>query len=159
MQLAIELAAAWVRMLPSADIADEIARTIHFLAASARDLPARHRSLRAVFDHSWNLLTEEERTILCMLSVFRGGFRREAAEWGAGATLPLLTALVDKSLLRRSGAGRYDMHELVRQYAAAHLEANPDQYNATRDRHADYYLTLVQRRESDLKRARQKAVI
>jgi tetratricopeptide (TPR) repeat protein len=93
------------------------------------------------------------------LTVFRGGFRREASEWVAGATLPLLTALVDKSLLRRSGAGRYDMHELVRQYAAAHLEASPEEETAARERHASYFLTLVQRRENDLKRARHKAVI
>jgi predicted ATPase/DNA-binding XRE family transcriptional regulator len=159
MPLAIELAAAWVRVLPLGEIADEIERTLDFLAASARDLPARHRSLRAVFDHSWNLLTDEERAVFRMLSIFRGGFRREAAEWIAGATLTLLTALVDKSLLRRSGAGRYDMHELVRQYAAAHLEASAEEYAVARARHAGYYLTLIQRRENDIKRARQRAVI
>jgi predicted ATPase/transcriptional regulator with XRE-family HTH domain len=159
MPLGIELAAAWVRMLPCNEIAAEIERTIDFLAASARDVPARHRSLRAVFEHSWNLLTDEERAALRTLSVFRGGFRREAAEWVAGATLPLLTALVDKSLLRRSGTGRYDTHELVRQYAAAQLEENSAEYAATRDRHSGYYLTLVQHREKGLKRARQRAVI
>jgi len=70
-----------------------------------------------------------------------------------------LASLVDKSLLRSSGAGRYDMHELVRQYAAAHLEAGSNEYAATRDRHAAFYLELVQRRENDLKRARHKTVI
>ncbi|MBK9710306.1 MAG: tetratricopeptide repeat protein [Kouleothrix sp.] len=159
MPLAIELAASWVRVLPCNEIAAEIERTIDFLAASARDLPARHRSLRAVFEHSWNLLTEDERAVLRALSVFRGGFRREAAEWVAGATLPLLTALVDKSLLRRSGTGRYDIHELVRQYAAARLDARPDEQAAIRDRHSGYYMTLVQHREKILKRARQRAVI
>jgi predicted ATPase/transcriptional regulator with XRE-family HTH domain/Tfp pilus assembly protein PilF len=157
--LAIELAAAWVRVLPCGEIAAEIERTLDFLAASARDVPARHRSLRAVVDHSWNLLTDEERAVFRMLSVFEGGFRREAAEWVAGATLPLLTALADKSLLRRSQAGRYDMHELVRQYAAAHLEASPAEYAAARDRHCSYYLTLIERREHDMKRALQKAVL
>ena len=159
MPLAIELAAAWVRVLPCNEIAAEIERTIDFLAASARDVPARHRSLRAVFEHSWNLLADDERATLLTLSVFRGGFRREAAEWVAGATLPLLTALVDKSLLRRSGSGRYDLHELVRQYAAAQLESDLGQHAAVRDRHSGYYLTLVQHREKLLKRARQRAVI
>jgi tetratricopeptide (TPR) repeat protein len=157
--LAIELAAAWVRVLPCDEIAAEIERTIDFLAAAARDVPARHRSLRAVFEHSWNLLTDEERAALRTLSVFRGGFRREAAEAVADATLPLLTALVDKSLLRRSGTGRYDIHELVRQYAAARLEADPDEHDAVRDRHSAFYLTLVERREKALKRARQRAVL
>ncbi|MFL5806666.1 MAG: tetratricopeptide repeat protein [Roseiflexaceae bacterium] len=159
MPLAIELAAAWVRVLPCAEIAAEIERTLDFLAASARDIPARHRSLRAVFDHSWNLLSAEERAAFSTLAVFRGGFRREAAEWVAGATLHQLTALADKSLLRRSKAGRYDMHELVRQYAAAHLEADPAAYAAARDRHCGYYTTLLQRREKDMKRALQKAVL
>ena len=79
MPLGIELAAAWVRVLPLGEIADEIARTLDFLAASARDLPARHRSLRAVFEHSWNLLTDDERIVMRRLSVFRGGFSRAAA--------------------------------------------------------------------------------
>jgi tetratricopeptide (TPR) repeat protein len=174
MPLGIELAAAWVRVLPLDEIADEIARTLDFLAASARDLPARHRSLRAVFEHSWNLLTDDERIVMRRLSVFRGGFSRAAAaavcaelrieneELRIPAQQPLLnllTSLVDKSLLRRSGAGRYDMHELVRQYAAMHLEVGSNEYTATRDRHASFYMELVQRRENELKRARQKTVL
>jgi tetratricopeptide (TPR) repeat protein len=159
MPLAIELAAAWVRVLPCNEIVTEIERTLDFLAASARDIPARHRSLRAVFDHSLNLLSEEERAAFRMLAVFRGGFRREAAEWVAGATLHLLTALADKSLLRRNKAGRYDMHELVRQYAAAQLAANSAEHTVARDRHSGYFLTLLQRRERDMKGSLQKAVL
>ncbi|HEU5098957.1 MAG TPA: helix-turn-helix domain-containing protein, partial [Roseiflexaceae bacterium] len=181
MPLGIELAAAWVRVLPLNEIADEIARTLDFLAASARDVPARHRSLRAVFEHSWNLLTDDERIVMRRLSVFRGGFSRAAAESVCAelrfeneelkapaqrpalnsqfSILNLLSSLVDKSLLRRSGAGRYDMHELVRQYAATHLEVSAVEYSATRDRHAAFYLDLMDRRENDLKRARQKAVL
>jgi predicted ATPase/transcriptional regulator with XRE-family HTH domain len=175
MPLGIELAAAWVRVLPLDEIADEISRTLDFLAASARDLPARHRSLRAVFEHSWNLLTDAERIVMRRLSVFRGGFSRAAAAAVCAelrnaaheasinnsqfSILNLLTSLVDKSLLRRSGNGRYDMHELVRQYAATHLEADPNEYLATRDRHATFYMELVQQREMELKRARQKTVL
>jgi predicted ATPase/transcriptional regulator with XRE-family HTH domain len=181
MPLGIELAAAWVRVLPLNEIAHEIARTLDFLAASARDRPARHRSLRAVFEHSWNLLTDEEQIVMRRLSVFRGGFSRAAAESvctelriendelrttarqpilnSQFSILNLLSSLVDKSLLRRSGAGRYDMHELVRQYAAAHLELAADEYAATRDRHAGFYLHLLWQRENDLKRARQKTVL
>src|SRR5258705_9744345 len=179
MPLGIELAAAWVRVLPLDEIADEIARTLDFLAASARDLPARHRSLRAVFEHSWNLLTNDERIVMRRLSVFRGGFSRAAAaavmssefkvlssknsapelKTHNSELLTTLASLMDKSLLRRSGDGRYDMHELVRQYAATHLNADSHVYAATRDRHAAFYMGLVQQREMELKRARQKTVL
>ena len=84
MPLAIELAAAWVRVLSCQQIAQEIERSLDFLKASARDLPERHRSLRAALDHSWNLLSVEEQMVFKRLSVFRGGFRREAAQNAAG---------------------------------------------------------------------------
>src|SRR5512143_2346170 len=90
MPLGIELAAAWVRTLDCAEIAREIERGLDFLSVTTRDLPARHRSMRAVFDHSWRLLSPEDQTVLLRLSVFRGGFKREAAEQVAGATLAVL---------------------------------------------------------------------
>lgn len=77
MPLALELAATWVRMLSAREIAHEIERNIDFLTTIGRDVPQRHRSIRAVFEHSWNLLTEEERRILRQLAVFRGGFTRD----------------------------------------------------------------------------------
>lgn len=127
MPLAIELAAVWVRLLSCREIAQEIERTLDFLSASARDLPERHRSMRAAFDHSWHLLSIEEQQALAKLSIFRGCFQREAAAEVAGVSLPLLTALVDKSLLRCNQChetGRYSLHELIRQYAADKLHEN-----------------------------------
>ncbi len=156
--LGLELAAAWMRTLPPAEIAAEIERDLAFLTASAPDLPERHRSLQAVFDHSWRLLTAEERTALARLAVFRGGFQRAAAQQVAQATLPLLSGLVEKSLVRHD-AGRYDMHELTRQYAAARLHADPPTEAATRDGHSDYYLALLHAREADLRNARQKEAL
>lgn len=147
MPLAIELAAAWVRLLTCDEIVAEIQRNLDFLALSARDVPVRHHSMRAVFDHSWALLTEEERNIFAQLSIFRGGFRREGAQAVAGATLPMLAALIDKSLLRKSPWGanmRYEMHELVRQYAADQLAVR-DQPRQTAARHCDYVVGLLQR--------------
>ena len=94
MPLAIELAAAWVPVLSCAEIADEIARSIDFLTTTMRDVPERQRSIRAVFDHSWHLLSEEEQQVLRPMSIFRGGFTRQAAEAVAGAGLPLLSALL-----------------------------------------------------------------
>jgi predicted ATPase len=90
MPLGIEIAASWLRVLSCAEIAQQIAQGIEFLTTTLRDVPVRHRSLRAVFDHSWKLLTDAEQRVFRKLSVFRGGFAREAAEQVAGATLPLL---------------------------------------------------------------------
>jgi predicted ATPase len=138
MPLGIELAAAWVRTLSCSEIVREIENGLDFLSLSSRDLPARHRSMRAVFDHSWKLLTQEEQAVLLRLSAFRGGFKREAAEQVAETTLPVLSALVMKSLIRRSGAGRYDLHELIRQFAAEELARHPEDQSATQACHSTY---------------------
>jgi predicted ATPase len=113
MPLGIELAAAWISMLTCQEISQEIENSLDFLSASMRDLPKRHRSMRMVFDYSWQMLTPEEQKVLCKLSVFRGGFQRQAAEQVAGSTLSILSTLVNRSLLRRTTSGRYDLHEVV----------------------------------------------
>ncbi len=153
--LAIELAAAWVRTLSCGEIEREIERGLDFLSVSTRDLPARHRSMRAVFDQSYRLLSEEERGVLRRLSVFRGGFAREAADEIAGATLSQLSTLQSKSLLRRVSGGRYDLHELVRQYAAAQLHENPEEESEARDGHSHYYLSQLRTRATALHSDRQ----
>jgi len=155
MPLAIELAVAWVRLLSCQKIAQEIERNLDFLSASARDMPERHRSIHAAFDHSWKMLTTEEQQGLRQLSVFRGGFTREAAEQVVGASLPLLSALVTKSLVRRMEAGRYDLHELIRQYAAAHLEGDPQGCAATKERYHAFYLALAEAAERELRGSHQ----
>jgi tetratricopeptide (TPR) repeat protein len=148
MPLGIELAAAWVSMLPCAEIADEIERTIGFLETSMRDVPERHRSLRAAFDHSWRLLADEQQRCFRQLSVFRGPFTREAAAAVAGADLGLLAELVTKSLVRRLELGRYELHELLRQYAADRLAENPDEPAEVRERHARFYVGRLADRQA-----------
>ncbi|MBK8903863.1 MAG: tetratricopeptide repeat protein [Anaerolineaceae bacterium] len=145
--LGIELASAWVRQLSCAEIAQELAAGIGFLQTRAGDVPDRHRSLQTVFDHSWSLLTQEEQQTLAQLTVFRGGFTREAARQVTQASLWTLTALVDKSLLHRKANGRFEMLEMVRQFAAARLEAAPDFVDATCARHANYFLLLLHHQE------------
>ncbi len=145
--LAIELAAAWTPLLSCTEIAREIQSGLDFLAGALNDVPERHASMRAVFDHSWNLLPPEEQSIFRKLSVFRGGFQREAAEQVAGATLPHLRSLLDKSLIKHTPLERYDMHELARQYAFQQLAATGEE-NATRDRAANYFLGLAQKAHS-----------
>lgn len=145
MPLGIELAAAWVRALSCQQIAQEIENSLDFLKAYARDLPERHHSLRAALDHSFDLLSDEEKTVFRRLSVFWGGFRREAAQEVAGASLESLTSLLDKSLLKRVGEERYDLHELVRQYGAFHLQSDPQDDSRTRELHSRYYAAQLER--------------
>jgi predicted ATPase len=156
MPLGIELAAAWVRTLSCDEIIRELERGLDFLSSSIRDIPARHRSMRAVFDHSWKLLTEEEQKILMRLSAFHGGLKREAAEQVAEATLSVLSTLVTKSLIRRSGAGRYDLHELIRQFAASNLAKDPEEMRTAQERHSLYYLGLLEEQGIRLQSHQQK---
>ncbi len=157
--LAIELAAAWVGVLSCTEIAQEIEANIDFLTASRRDLPERHRSLRATFDHSWRLLPDAEQDVLCRLAVFYGGFDRNASDRVAGASLPLLSALVSKSLVRRAQDGRFDLHEVIRQYALAHLDEDYARGQEIRDRHCEYYLQLASEYERKLKSTSQQTAV
>jgi len=157
--LGIELAAGWVRTLSCDEIAKEIERGLGFLSMSARDVPARHRSMRTVFDHSWKLLTEEEQRVLLRLSAFRGGFQREAAEQVAEATLAVLSNLVTKSLVRRGGTGRYGLHELIRQFAAEQFAERPDEQTATQARHSSYYLTYFGQADGRLRSSAQRETL
>ncbi len=149
MPLGIELAASWLRAMPCAEIAAEIRRDVDFLSTPLRNVPAQHRSMRAVFERSWGLLTAEEQRGLARLSVFQGGFTRQAAQAVAEVRLPLLSALVDHSLLRHSASGRYDVHELLRQFAAEQLGSR-ESAEAVRDKHANHYLRLLADRTDDL---------
>jgi predicted ATPase/transcriptional regulator with XRE-family HTH domain len=158
MPLAIELAAVSTRILSVAEIERRIRANLDLLATRLRDVPTRHRSMRAVFDHSWNLLSEEERALFSHLAVFRSGWTAEAAAQVAGATLDLLTALVDKSLVRShilatdgftaaaptsAPQPRFMMLEPIRGYALEQLVARGEE-TMVRHAHATYYLALAE---------------
>jgi len=159
MPLGIELAAAWVRTLTCDEIAKEIERGLDFLSVSAKDLPPRHRSMRAVFDHSWKLLPEEEQNVLLRLSIFQGGFSREAAQQVANATLPALSALVTKSLIQRSGMGRYDLHEIIRQYTLEELENHPKVKKEAAARHGQYFMAFLSQQDVPLRSSIQREAL
>ncbi len=146
MPLALELAAGWLKALSCTEIASEIQRGLDFLGADARDVPERHRSMATVFAQSWRLLTDAEQAVFRRMSVFRGGFTRAAAEKVTGATLQTLASLADKSMLRVSAAGRYDVHELLRQYGAVKLETSGE-VEPIRDAHSTCYLDLLAQRD------------
>lgn len=157
--LGIELAATWISSLSCREIAQEIARNLDFLAANMRNIPERHRSIRAVFDQSWLLLDPEAQKVLSRLSVFPGSFSRAAAEQVAGASLMLLSRLVAKSLVRRIVGGRYELHDLLRQYAAMRLAESPDDEELTYQRHSHYYLNLVRQANEAIHDGRQKTAV
>jgi predicted ATPase/Tfp pilus assembly protein PilF len=159
MPLGIELAAAWVRNFACQAIAQQIEHNLDFLATTMPDMPERHKSLRAVFEYSWNLLSEEEKQVFGKLAVFRGGFWEEAAEQVAGASPVLLSALTEKFLLHRNRAGRYEWLEVLRQYAEQKLGEQPQEMDQARDLHCGYYSRFLHQREEPLKGARQKEAL
>jgi len=159
MPLGIELASAWVRTLSCEQIAGEIQHNLDFLTTSLRDVPERHRSMRAVFEHSWKLLSETEKGVFSRLSVFLGGCRPEAAGRVAGASLPVLAALVDQSLLRQAPSGRYEIHELLRQYAAEKLCETQGAEEKTRDQHSAYYADFLHQRAEGMRGTGQKEAL
>ncbi|MEP7293997.1 MAG: AAA family ATPase, partial [Chloroflexota bacterium] len=147
MPLGIELAASWTRALSCEAIADEIERSLDILETPARNVEPRHRTMRAAFAPTWNRLSDEERAVFMKLSVFRGGCTREAAEQVAGASLRILSTLVDQSLLRVDANGRYDLHELLRQYAAEKL-LDSGELETTMQAHLDYFLKFAEQVEA-----------
>lgn len=149
--LGILLAAAWLETLTPREISDEISQSLDFLETEMHDLPERQRSLRAVFAYSWNLLSDEERLLFTRFSLFHGGFTRDAALQIAGTNLRALMLLVNKSLLRRdSVSGRYEVHELLRQYAEEKLKHSAAQ-DAAYDAHSRYYLSWLAQLAPQLK--------
>jgi predicted ATPase/DNA-binding SARP family transcriptional activator/Tfp pilus assembly protein PilF len=144
--LALQLAATWTRVLSCAAIAAELRRGTQLLHAAGAQ-PPRHAGIDVVFDHSWRLLNPAERDALVRLSVFREGFTPAAARAVAAAPLPVLGALIDKSLLRKAGS-RNLLHPLVQQFAAARL-GDGETRTATEAAHARYFVLSM----SQLQRA------
>jgi predicted ATPase/DNA-binding CsgD family transcriptional regulator len=152
MPLAIELAAAWLHMLSVSEIEAELEKGLDILSGELRDAPQRHRSIRAVFDHSWKLLEASEQEVVEKLSVFRGGFSRRAAQQVTGAGLTQLAGLVDKSFIHLDPeSGRLELHELLRQYVQEKLETDPDAFNSVLEAHALFYAQFMHDRWEHLK--------
>ncbi len=141
--LGLELAATWTRAMSVAEVVQEMGRSLDFLTTQTRNVASRHRSIRAAFESSWQLLEPGEQEVLARVSVFRGGFRREAAAEVAGATIPLLVSLIDKSLLRVTPAGRYDRHPLLYGYMREKLAQHSEEEARIRERHATHFARLL----------------
>ncbi len=149
--LAIELAAAWVRVRSCADIAHDLEEGLDSLSAGWHDIPVRHRSIRAMFDHSWSMLIPEEQRVLCALAVFHGGCTTSAAHSIIGTSPAIMAGLVDKSFVWLTPDGRYVQHSLAWQYAREKLEAAHAEYGQMYERHASYYARFLQACNARLK--------
>ncbi|RIK37336.1 MAG: hypothetical protein DCC55_24640 [Chloroflexi bacterium] len=156
MPLGLELAAAWVGTLNVDEIADEIASNIDILASDLRNIPERHRSLRAVFEQTWARLTAGEQRMLRRLAIFRGAFTREAAQQVAGVSLLDISSLVDKSLCHRY-TGRFGIHELLRQFAFEHLDE--DEKSALFAQHSRYFGELLASHQPSIMTAAEGAMV
>jgi predicted ATPase len=168
--LAIELAAARVKLLPPQAMLARLERRFELLTGGAVDLPERQQTLRNAIDWSYDLLNESEQAMLARLGVFVGGCSLEAAEGicgapyglGMGEVIDLLASLVDKSLVRQlegsTGEPRFGMLETIREYALARLEERGEAEELQR-RHAQSFLALAEAAEPELVRAGQAAWI
>jgi predicted ATPase len=149
--LGIELAAAWMRQLSPAQIAEWVSRDLDFLASGLRDAPERHRSLRVVFDQSWDMLTESERGSFASLSVFPSDFDRTAAQEICGAAGAMLNQLWQRSLVRQQASERFSLHPLLKQYAGEKL--NAAQARELGKRFQAYHASIAVKLESQLQGA------
>ena len=146
MPLAVELAAAWLVALSPAEVADEIARGIDFLQTHMRDIPERQRSVVAVFEASWSQLSPDEQSAFRGLAVFRGGFTREAALAVVETRTDVLISLTNKALISYyANAGRFEMHELLRQFAEEQLKLSGE-LETFLSQHAAYFANFLKAR-------------
>lgn len=147
--LAIELAAARVKMLSARALLERLEQRLPILAGGARDAPERQRTLRATIEWSHDILTPDEQRLFARLAVFRGGWALDAAEAIVEAALDTLQSLVDKSLIRRRDE-RFWMLETIREFATERLEGSSEAADLRR-RHAEHFLQLAEAAEPHLR--------
>lgn len=155
--LGIELAASWMEMLSVTEIRAEISENLDFLETEVQDVPQRQRSLRAVFNYSWELMNAEEKQLFPQLALFQGGFSRDAAQKVAQTNLRTLMRLVNKSLVRREENGRFAIHELLRQYATEKIQEDAESLFNFRSRHSLYYLHFLAKQSLLMQGPQQRA--
>jgi len=155
MPLGIELAAAWIGLLQPDEIIKEITRSLDFLETDQTNIPKRQRSIRAVYESSWKLLSEGERKAFLRLCVFVGSFSKDAAQEVSGASLRTLLGLMNKSWLQQTTDGRFQLHELMRQYGEESLRKLENNWCEAKNRHADYFAKFVTKQSERMRSSDQ----
>jgi predicted ATPase len=162
MPMAIVLAASWLRLLSCQEIVAELtpkpgtAKGLDFLSIIASTMPDYGSGVREVFDRSWVMLSDAEQRVFRQLAVCRGGFDRQASQVIAGATLESLLSLADKSLLLRVDEGRFDYHDLLRQYAFEKL-VGAGEFTAAAQAHLEFYSSQAELNEAQWVKSRNLA--
>ncbi|MBN1219856.1 MAG: tetratricopeptide repeat protein [Anaerolineae bacterium] len=157
--LGIELAAGWGRLFSCREIFSATQTNFDFLTSPLRNIAGRHQSLRAVFEHSWQLLSAVEQAVLSKLSVFRGAFWAEAACGVADAAPDTLLGLVNKSCLTLNQAGQYHIHALLKQYISEKLAESPPRQQTAHQNHCAYYAQWLRQHQAALKDDRQTEIL
>ncbi len=157
--LGILLASSWVRVFSCSEIDAEIKHNIDLLSSTAPDIDPRHRSLWAVFDHSWQLLSPEERCILRRLSIFTSAFTSHAAQEICGASQLSLAGFADKSLLLHQPGNRYEMLSTFHLYARARLEEEADEFLSTKNNFCEYYARYCAQKYIEINTPAQRQAI
>ena len=158
MPLGVELAAAMMRHFSAEEIISGLENHLDFLATAMHDVPERHRSLRAVFNLSWQQLTPLQQDVLRQLSLFKGGFSPEMAMMVAGTTLEMIAQLDDKSFLHQLSFNRYEIHAVLRQYAADSLAGQPPLQHAAQERFCACFADFLGRQRPRLRGRAQNEV-
>ncbi len=159
MPLGLELAAAWMKTLSISAILSEIRKNRDFLVGAYGDLPERHRSLRAAFEYSWNMLSATQKEMLKKLAVFQGPFRGEAAEFVTGSPATHLALLADKSILRKASPVRFEVHSLLKQFIEEKLEEVPALKREIHEKHCRYYAGFMKERVTRFMGPSQKSAL
>lgn len=157
--LALDLAASWIHTLSVEQIAQEISKGLDILSSDTRDLDERHRSIRVVFGHSFQMLPLDLQEVFLRLSIFRGGFDYQAARVIAGVTLSALNELINKSLLYLDSTGRYQFHELIRQFGEEKLSKTQESHDQVLRQHMSYFAELLRDETAQLYSNQEKTAL
>ena len=156
--LGLEIAAGWSRILAWGEIERRMSEAVD-LPHRRQDVPERHRSLRTVYEQTWEMLSSKEKKTLRRLAVFRDGFGIDAAEAVAGTDPAALAGLTNRCLIRRTQPDRYEIHELLRHFSLERLDADGADARETRAAHTEFFAGRVEALYEDIKGTDQVAVL
>ena len=138
--LALELAASWCRIMPVQRISQELSTSYELLKSEYIGVALKHKNMKAIWEQTWQNLSQKKRETLAKFTIFKGGASLKAVEEITNTHFTVLLSLVNESLLKRIPPNRFDMHELLKQFATDKLTTS---LQDTKNKHANYYWNLA----------------